>query len=786
MSPNRIDAQIETSLQVFESLQVGPVKLEPRRMISPYRLIWKGGEDQTQLIYRFQEDVFDPQDEVSHNLASVMAAQVAMNYGLFCRSIVFSGTYDAVDRRFIADMSENTAREIYVKKFLQHNPFLIGEVARLPAVKKGRYLSASLEFPQEPWPAKRSTWQLWPTDHSRHAILSSGGKDSLLSYGLINEIGHDVHPIFINESGRHWFTALNAHRYFQKHVPNTARVWVNCDRVFNWMLRHMPFVRQDFASLRSDEYPIRLWTVAVFLFGAMPLLRRRGLGRIVIGDEFDTTRRLSYRGITHYDGLYDQSRYFDNALSRYYLRKGWSISQFSVIRPLSELLIEKILVQRYPDLQRQQMSCHAAHKKGHRIHPCGRCEKCRRIVGMLSALGADPRRCGYTAQQIRSCLGALTSEKVRQESAGAEHMMFLLQKRGAIQVPKDVRWTIKEHPNVLKLRFDPERSPLDGIPSDLRRPLLRIYRQHTAGAVRREGRNWKEFNPLQDPALRSPYAFETEKMKMRTQRSERGKSPPVRGYRWNELTWPEAERRFHEVDTALLPVGSVEQHGPHLPLGTDAFDAAYLADRIAEACSDPKPLVLPLISYGVSYEHDEFKGTISISNDALSHMVYEIGMSAARNGIKKLVVINGHSGNTPALSFAAQMITRDARIFACVDTGETSDVDVYAIIETPNDIHAGEIETSTSLAVRPHLVRMERATKRIPRFSSRYLNFTSRRNIPWYVYTKRISQNGVIGDPTKASAEKGEKIWQIMIAHLVALVEDLKSMTLEEIYQRKY
>jgi mycofactocin system creatininase family protein len=277
-----------------------------------------------------------------------------------------------------------------------------------------------------------------------------------------------------------------------------------------------------------------------------------------------------------------------------------------------------------------------------------------------------------------------------------------------------------------------------------------------------------------------------EKMKMRPQRSEGKKSPPMRVYRWNELTWPEAERRLQEVDTALLPVGSVEQHGPHLPLGTDAFDAGYLADRIAEACSDPKPLVLPVIPYGVSYEHDEFKGTISISNNALSHMVYEIGMRAARNGIKKLVIVNGHGGNLPALSFAAQMITRDARIFACVDTGETSDVDVYAIIETPNDIHAGEIETSTSLAVRPHLVRMERATKRIPSFSSRYLNFTSRRNIPWYVYTKRISQNGVIGDPTKASAKKGEKIWQIMIAHLVALVEDLKSMTLEEIYQRKY
>lgn len=88
--------------------------------------------------------------------------------------------------------------------------------------------------------------------------------------------------------------------------------------------------------------------------------------------------------------------------------------------------------------------------------------------------------------------------------------------------------------------------------------------------------------------------------------------------------------------------------------------------------------------------------------------------------------------------------------------------------------------------MRPHLVKMEKAAKRLPRFSSRYLDFTSKRKVSWYVHTKKISQSGVIGDPTKASAKKGERMWQIMIAHLVALVEDLKSMTLEEIYQRRY
>jgi creatinine amidohydrolase/Fe(II)-dependent formamide hydrolase-like protein len=186
--------------------------------------------------------------------------------------------------------------------------------------------------------------------------------------------------------------------------------------------------------------------------------------------------------------------------------------------------------------------------------------------------------------------------------------------------------------------------------------------------------------------------------------------------------------------------------------------------------------VLPGIPYGISYHHDDFPGTVSISNDTLSRLIYDIGMSAARNGIRKLVIINGHGGNSPALNQAAQMINRDARIFVCVDTGETSDVDIAGFIETPNDVHAGEIETSTSLAVRPELVRMNRAVTSVPAFSSRYLDFTSKRGVLWYATTRSISESGVMGDPSRASAAKGEKIWEIMIAHLVALVEDLRTI----------
>ncbi len=227
-------------LVVIERLEVGPVKIESDRIAASYRV----GEDSFELAYKYEEPVFDPQEPEASNLASVILAQVALNYGLFCREIVFHGDFDEVDRRFLTEMAANTAREIYVKKILEPNPFLTEDVAGIPAVVEKSYLASSLLFPAErPRQAAR-----WPTSPERHCVLSSGGKDSLLTFGLLREIGVETHPIFVNESGRHWFTALNAYRHFALKIPDTARVWTNSDRLFSWMLRQLPFVRKDFQS----------------------------------------------------------------------------------------------------------------------------------------------------------------------------------------------------------------------------------------------------------------------------------------------------------------------------------------------------------------------------------------------------------------------------------------------------------------------------------------------------------------------------------------------------------
>ena len=772
-------------LNVIDTLLVGPVKVEKKRASALYTVCQGEKKEQMEFIYSFEEDVFQPDSPDSRNLASMMLAQVAINYGLFCKKIVFRGLYNEQDEKFIQEVMENTAREIYVKKFLEPNPFLIGDAVDLPVMQLQKYNQAVIEFESTP-ENKRAKWHLWDMDKNNHAILSSGGKDSLLTFGLLDELKKPVFPIFINESGRHWFTALNAYRYFKENIPNTKKVWTNSDRVFNWMLRQMPFIRKNFASIRSDEYPVRLWTVAVFLFGALPLLRKHKIGRLLIGDEYDTTVKANFQGIMHYDGLYDQSRYFDNYLSRYFMKKGWSISQFSILRSLSEMLIEKILVERYPHLQKQQISCHAALQAGDRIYPCGKCEKCRRIVAMLTAIGADPEQCGYSQEQIKNCLAAIATKGIHQESEGVKQLFYMLLKQGKISLPDPKKLIAKEKPEILKLRFDSERSPFETFPKDLRESLYHILVNRSNGAVKQLNRKWTDFDPLLDPGMYISYPFEMESNQVPSDTLGFPLlSEPVH-HLWGELTWPQAEQRLKEIDVALLPVGAIEQHGPHLPLDTDAFDADYLAKKVAEACSNPKPLVLPLIPYGVSYHHAEFQGTVTIGNDTLSRLVYEIGMSVAKNGIKKLIIINGHGGNEPALNYAGQMINRDAHIFVAVDTGETSDVDIDAITETPNDVHAGEIETSTTMAIRPNHVKMSLATKFIPNFSSRYLNFSSKRGVTWHAYTNKISSSGVMGDPTKASAEKGEKIWEIMIAHLVALVEDLKSLTLEELYQKRY
>lgn len=486
----------------IKKLSVKNLEIRKRRVKADYVLsLPDGSTDKTELIYSYEDNFFNPEDSEDINLASVMLAQVAFNYGLFSEVIEFDGLFDETDKQFIRSMTENTSREIISNKLLIDNPFLKEEF-RNPIVKKqDRYTAARLDFVNTGFPDKKIENSTLEYNPNAFAILSSGGKDSLLSYGLAQEFG-EVHPVFINESGRHWFTAVNAHRHFKEIEPNTVKPWCNSDRVFNWMLRRMPFIKENYNAIRADIYPLRLWTVAVFLFGVLPVVKARKIGNVIIGDEYDTTVRSVTQGITHYAGLYDQSKYFDNALSRYFKRKGWAIRQYSFLRSLSELLIMKVLIERYPQLQKHQISCHAAHEEQGRMYPCGNCEKCRRIIGMITALEQDASNCGYSKDQIRKGLEMLSYKSVKQIGSDAAHLYYLLLSKSKIEDNEFTRKAARAHPEIMKLRFDQERSTPEDLPMQIRKKLFNILVNYSDGVVLRQDRNWIDID-LDDAFLLS-------------------------------------------------------------------------------------------------------------------------------------------------------------------------------------------------------------------------------------------------------------------------------------------
>lgn len=132
---------------VFDYLKVHEIVVEPKRMKATYTLGKKGGEVLSNtLIYAYTEKVFDPLNWEDRNLASTMAAQVAVNYGLFCKEIIFEGAYDDKDQSFLRGAMENTSREIYVHKLLAANEFLRPEFSNLRPERKQKYTAATLSF----------------------------------------------------------------------------------------------------------------------------------------------------------------------------------------------------------------------------------------------------------------------------------------------------------------------------------------------------------------------------------------------------------------------------------------------------------------------------------------------------------------------------------------------------------------------------------------------------------------------------------------------------------------
>jgi Uncharacterized protein, putative amidase len=233
---------------------------------------------------------------------------------------------------------------------------------------------------------------------------------------------------------------------------------------------------------------------------------------------------------------------------------------------------------------------------------------------------------------------------------------------------------------------------------------------------------------------------------------------------WWELTWPEFERVDKTV--ALLPTGIVEAHGPHLPLGTDALMVTYIAEETARRTN---VLLLPTVWYGNTYVLDKFPGTISISNETLYRLYLDIFREVARNGVKYLVVVNGHGGNVDALSMAAKDAARETKLTVIlvnwwIDLAKETR---RRVLETPEG-HAAEDETSEVWAAYPQLV------KAVPRDGSadEWIEVRFRvygKDAYAMEYTKAVQ-----GYPSKASQEKGRAILEAAVNELTQFIEDLK------------
>lgn len=232
------------------------------------------------------------------------------------------------------------------------------------------------------------------------------------------------------------------------------------------------------------------------------------------------------------------------------------------------------------------------------------------------------------------------------------------------------------------------------------------------------------------------------------------------------MTREDAENLMKKTKTAVLPVGSLEQHGPHLPLGTDSLDAYRLAREAIESMRGEKLPLLPPINYGVSYHHMSFSGTVSLSPETLIKIIEEIASSLQKHGIIKIVIINGHGGNTPALICASQKIRYEMDVTVFVESGETFAEERKKIFISPWDVHSGDYETSTSIYLRRKYVKME---KRIHGETKCIFG-----KVPWGYKVEELSESGVLGDSKCATVEKGEKIWKLMVGNLSEFLEKVR------------
>lgn len=234
-----------------------------------------------------------------------------------------------------------------------------------------------------------------------------------------------------------------------------------------------------------------------------------------------------------------------------------------------------------------------------------------------------------------------------------------------------------------------------------------------------------------------------------------------------EMTREEVQAALTKTDIILLPAGAVEQHGPHLPLGSDTIQGIDMCKRaqLLLAQENLPVVVAPPFIYGISFAHMDFPGVITLSPHTMLSVMEETCLSLYKHGFRKFALIMAHGGNWPVMQVAAQSVvaqTPDAEVIALnwLDVAHAS----YPGILTSkvHEGHSGEGETARMLSSTPELVNMDRARTFYPEkvaptetaFPSGF--YKPRRSM------KAVTPYGSVGDPTRATAEKGDKIYDVI------------------------
>lgn len=253
---------------------------------------------------------------------------------------------------------------------------------------------------------------------------------------------------------------------------------------------------------------------------------------------------------------------------------------------------------------------------------------------------------------------------------------------------------------------------------------------------------------------------------------------------WQDLPWP-AFRDLPANTVAVLPVASIEQHGPHLPVSVDTTINQGVVQRTLQAIPEDLPvLVLPTQPVALSIEHLRFPGTLTTSAETLIALVTDIGASVARAGVKRLVIVNSHGGNVAALDIAARRIRIESNIFVVnamwARMGKPESL--RDPVESRFGIHGGRDETAVMLALRPDLVRMEEARNFVSRWqgalnSAPALAPDTGAPLAWQA--QDLNPAGVVGDASLAKAETGNQLLDFAAEKMAALWAQVAAFDVE-------